>query len=323
VARRALESRARVKVAITGAAGYVGSLLVQAHAARGDSVHATARTADSMPALPGVTRYGADITSSGALPDAFFEGAQALYHCAAEIAREPLMQAVNVEATRSLLARARGRIGHWVQVSSLSVYGTPREGVVDETTPERPRSTYARTKLDADRLVAANADAFSHTIVRPSAVIGRGMRTRSIRALIEAVASGRFCFIGAPGAIGNYIQEENVVEALILCATHEQAKGRTYVVSQNCTIEAMVEAIRSETGSVHRLHRVPESIARIVAQLAAIVPAFPLTSARVDALTSRVGYSTAAIERELGYRHRRTIEDALRELVALSNARTA
>ncbi len=312
-----------MKVAITGAAGYVGSLLVHAHAGRGDSVHATARTADALPALPGVTRYSADITSSDALPDEFFEGAEVLYHCAAEIAREPLMQAVNVEATRSLLARARGRIGHWVQVSSLSVYGTPREGIVDEKTPERPRSTYARTKRDADRLVAASADAFSHAIVRPSAVIGRRMRTRSIRALIEAIARGRFCFIGAPGAIGNYIHEENVVEALILCATHEQAKGRTYVVSQNCTIEEMVEAIGSEIGSVRRPHRVPEIIARIVARLSAIAPAFPLTSARVDALTSRVEYSTAAIERDLGYRHRRTIEDALRELAALSKARTA
>jgi nucleoside-diphosphate-sugar epimerase len=172
-------------------------------------------------------------------------------------------------------------------------------------------------------MVAANADAFSHTIVRPSAVIGRGMRTRSIYALIEAIARGRFCFIGAPGAIGNYIHEENLTEALMLCATREQAKGRTYVVSQNCTIEAMVEAIRSATGSVHRLHRMPESIARIVAQIATIAPAFPLTSARVDALTSRVEYSTAAIERELGYRHRRTIEDALRELVALSKGVTA
>jgi nucleoside-diphosphate-sugar epimerase len=316
VARRALESRDRVKVAITGAAGYVGSLLVHAHAARGDSVHATGRSADSVPALPGVTRYGADIVSPGALPDEFFENTEVFYHCAAEVAREPLMRPVNVEATRHLLARARGRIGHWVQVSSLSVYGTPRAGVVDETTAAQPRSTYARTKHDADVLVAASAGAFSHTIVRPSAVIGRGVRTRSIHALIEAVARGRFCFIGARGAIGNYIHEENLVEALLLCATHEQARGRTYIVSQNCTIEDMIGTIASEIGSARRPHRLPEALARVLAQLATIVPAFPLTAARVDALTSRVEYRTDAIERDLGYRHRASLEDALRELAA-------
>jgi len=306
-----------VKVAITGAAGYVGSLLVRAHAARGDDVHATARDAKRIAAHAGVTRYEADLVASEALPNAFFEGADVLYHCAAEISREPAMRSINVDATLALLTRARGRIRHWVQVSSLSIYGTPRTGVVDERTPERPRSTYAQTKHEADRAVAAHAHAFSHTIVRPSAVIGPGMRTRSILALIEAVARGRFCFIGARGAIGNYIHEDNLVEALILCATRERAQGRAYIVSQNCTIEDMVGTIAAALGVAPTPPRIPESIARAASQVARIVPAFPLTPARVDALTSRVEYRSDAIARELGYTPRKTIEDGLREIVAL------
>ena len=48
------------------------------------------------------------------------------------------MRAVNVEATRAMLSAARGRVRHWVQVSSLSVYGNPRAGVVtEETMPVR------------------------------------------------------------------------------------------------------------------------------------------------------------------------------------------
>ena len=310
-----------MKVAITGAAGYVGSLLVRAHAERGDRVCATARNRTAIPALAGVEAYEADLTASESLPDAFFEGAEVLYHCAAEVAREPLMQAVNVDATRTLLTRARGRIKHWVQVSSLSVYGTPRVGVVDEATPARPRSAYARSKLEADALVAAESDAFSHTIVRPSAVIGRAMRTHSIHALVDAVARGRFRFIGARGAIGNYIHEDNLVEALLLCATRAEAKGRTYIVSQNCTIEDMVAAIASAVGA-KRPPRIPEGAARLAAMLGRIIPSFPLTPARVDALTSRVEYRTDAIERELGFRHRRSIEDALREIAALRSVDT-
>jgi len=307
-----------VKVAVTGAAGYVGSLLVRAHAARGDAVHAVARKAEGVPQLPGVTAYGADVTLPGAIPDAFFEDADVVYHCAAEIAREPLMRAVNVEATRALLARARGRIGHWVQLSSLSVYGTPRAGVIDEASPMRPRTLYARTKAEADELVAASArDLFSYTLVRPAAVIGPNMRAHFLYALIGAVAGGRFCFIGAPGAIGNYVHEENIVQALMLCATSSEAKGRAYSVSQNSPIEEMVATISEEVGGARQPLRIPEAPARFASQLARLVPAFPLTPARVDALTSRVEYRTDRIERELGFRHTRSIDDALRELAAL------
>lgn len=310
-----------MKVAITGAAGYVGSLLVRAHWIRGDSVHALARSAAAVPERPGVTRYGADLARPDAVPDAFLEQADVLYHCASEIADASLMQAVNVEAPRALLSRARGRVGRWVQVSSLSVYGTPRCGVIDEETPLSPRSAYARSKLEADELLVQYADAFSYAIVRPSAVIGPNMRNRSMHALVDAVARGRFCYIGPAGAIGNYVHEDNLVEALVLCASRDEARGRTYNVSQNLPIEAMIAAIASALGRTPPRLRIPEPLARLGAQLARLSPAFPLTPPRVDALTSRVSYPTDRIECELGYRHRKSVEDGLREVADLWKAR--
>lgn len=306
-----------MKVAVIGATGYVGKLLVQAHAARGDIVHALARAPSGVPALHGVTVHAADVTAAGAIPDAFFDDAQVVYHCAAEIANEARMRAVNVDATRALLQRARGKIGRWVQLSSLSVYGTPRTGVIDENSTARPRSLYAQTKLASDEaVVEAARDAFTYTLVRPAAVIGRHMRSGSMRALIEAVACGRFCFIGPRGAIGNFVHEINMVDALLLCATHDAAVDRTYNLSQNVTLEAMAAAIAEALGCRPPRARIPEALARLGAQVGRLAPAFPLTPARVDALTSRVEYRSTRIERELGYRTRATIEDALRDLVA-------
>jgi len=306
-----------VKVAIIGAAGYVGKLLVQAHVARGDTVHALARKPSGVPALAGVTVHAADVTVPAAIPDEFFDGAHVVYHCAAEISNEALMRAVNVEATRALLQRARGKIGRWVQLGSLSVYGTPRRGVIDEDSVPRPRSLYGQTKLESDAaVVEAARDAFSYTLLRPAAVIGRRMRSGSMRALIEAVARGRFCYIGSRGAIGNFVHEDNMVEALLLCATHEAAKDRTFNLSQNVTLEAMVAAIAQGLGRPAPRARIPETLARLAAQAGRLAPAFPLTPARVDALTSRVQYRSVRIERELEYRPRAAVEDALRDLVA-------
>jgi nucleoside-diphosphate-sugar epimerase len=322
-----------VKVAITGAAGYLGSLLVRAHAARGDEVNALARDDSGIEALPGVTRFGADLVRPADVPAAFFDNADVVYHCAAEIAREPLMQTVNVDATRALLEQARGRVGHWVQVSSLSVYGRHRHAVVTEDTAPNPGRLYAHTKLAGDALVEEKSGgAFSYTLARPAGVIGPSMRNRSMHALISAVDRGRFCYIGKPGAIANFIHERNIAEALVLCGTRAQAKGRTYNLSQNCTIEAMAGAIgaalHSKTGTDPHLHtaetavcprfvRIPEGPARLAARLGGFIPGFPLTTGRVDALTSRVEYPTTRIERELGFTHSSSIEDALRALVAL------
>jgi nucleoside-diphosphate-sugar epimerase len=322
-----------VKVAITGAAGYLGSLLVRAHAARGDHVNALARDAARIEAVPGVERFGADLVRPSDVPAAFFDNADVVYHCAAEIAREPLMQAVNVEATRALLDQARGRVGHWVQVSSLSVYGRHRHAVVTEETPPQPGRLYAHSKLAGDSLVEEkSAGAFSYTLARPAGVIGPLMRNRSIHALIAAIDRGRFCYIGKPGAIANFIHERNIAEALVLCGTRPEAKGRTYNLSQNCTIEAVAGAIGAaldskpgtdpdshgaEAGACRRFVRLPEAPARLAARLGGFIPGFPLTTGRVDALTSRVEYPTTRIERELGFTHSSSIEDALRALVAL------
>ena len=312
-----------MKVAITGAAGYVGGLLVREHVERGDAVHALARDADRIPALQGVVRYGNDLTRPEGIAEAFLQDADVVYHCAAEIVREPLMKAVNVEATRALLRRARGNVGHWVQVSSLSVYGTPRAGVITEESPLRPASAYAKSKLEADALVADLSErAYSYTIVRPSGVIGPHMRSRSIYGLIGAVDRGRFCFIGAPGAIGNFVHEQNVIDALVRCATRRESRGRTYNVAQNCSLEQMVGAIAAALGRTPPQARIPETFARIAAQLGRVVPGFPLTRSRVTALTSRVEYPSGRIEQELGFRHAKSISDALSELARLWMAST-
>lgn len=312
-----------MKVAITGASGYAGSLLAREHAARGDIVHALARNTAAVPAAPGIELFTGDVRRAAALPDTFFD-ADVFYHCAAEIADESLMQAVNVDATRALLDRARGRVRRWVQLGSLSVYGTPRAGVIDEESPVEPRSVYARSKLEADALVmAASWPGYTWTVLRPAAVIGPHMRSGSMRALIRAVASGRFRFIGAPGALSNCVHEADMIDALVLCATRSAAARRVYNLARNVPYERLVEAIAAANGFEAPRARIPESVARAVAHVGALLPGFPLTAARVDALTSRVEYRSDRIERELGFRHRRTIEDALRALSAPERATVA
>jgi nucleoside-diphosphate-sugar epimerase len=306
-----------MKVAITGGTGFIGRKLVLCHLARGDAVRVLSRRPPADSGLPAaVQHWQGDLVNSASLRP-FVDGADVLYHCAGEVRNEGLMEIVHGQGTHELIDAAAGRIGRWVQLSSVGAYGKQRSGVVTEESVLNPCGTYEVTKVKSDSLVAGGAanGAFDHVIVRPSNVYGTGMSNRSLFSLISVIRRGLFFFIGRAGASANYIHVDNVVDAIVLCATSEHAAGRVYNVSDHRSMEQFVAAIANGLGrDVPRL-RMPETPARLLAKLAGVVPGIPLTAARVDALTSRAVYPSTRIERELGYRHGVSMENGLLELV--------
>jgi nucleoside-diphosphate-sugar epimerase len=305
-------------VAITGASGFIGCQLVRLHLARGDRVRILTRQPQAAQSLGPVEVVLCDLAHPEVDALArFCDGADVIYHCAAQLGDPARMHGVNVLGTRRLLEFAQGRCNRWVQLSSVGVYGPAREGIVDESCPLAPQSEYEATKAEADRLVeqAAAAEAFSHTILRPSIVFGPNMPNRSLRQLVSAVARGMFFFIGPPGASANYIYVDNVVEALIACGTLPAARGRTYNLSDFRTMEEFVGAVAASIGKSVPHLRLPESPVRRLARTLGRLPGIPLTESRVDALTSRARYPSSRIERELGYVHRVSMEDGLQRLV--------
>jgi nucleoside-diphosphate-sugar epimerase len=307
-----------VIVAITGGTGFIGRQLVLRHLQRGDEVRVLTRRPPRECGLPdAVVRVPGDLTGDAGL-QAFVEGADVLYHCAGEIRDEARMQALHVEGTRRLIEAARQRVGRWVQLSSVGVYGQPRQGCITEGTPPDPQGVYETTKKQADDLVqaAGRAGAFEWTILRPSIVFGEGMPNQSLYQLIRVIDQGRFLFIGTPGASANYIPVENVIDALLLCAEHPAARARIFNLSDHATLEAFVGTIADALGKPRPRLRLPVSIARLLASAGtALTPRFPLTPSRVDAMTTRVCYPIDAIEAALGYTHKITLGAGITFLV--------
>ncbi|MBI4938465.1 MAG: NAD-dependent epimerase/dehydratase family protein [Nitrosomonadales bacterium] len=299
-------------VAITGGTGFIGRKLVLRHLERGDVVRVLSRQPPDTPAI----WHGGDLAAPGNLQP-FVDGADILYHCAAEIRDTGRMNAVHVKGTSRLIEAAAGRISRWIQLSSAGAYGKRHEGVITEETALNPCNTYERTKVLSDELVeaAASGGAFQHAILRPSNVYGAEMKTRSLFELIAMIRKGWFFFIGKPGASANYIHVNNVVEALVLCGSLPQAAGRTYNLSDYRTMEKFVAGIAGALDAPVPRMRVPEAPVYLLAKLAGNIPDIPLTESRVDALTSRSVYPVSRIERELGYRHIVTMEEGLTELV--------
>jgi GDP-4-dehydro-6-deoxy-D-mannose reductase len=167
--RSAIWQPAAMRVFVTGASGFVGRRLMRLFREAGHDAHGADREVD-------VTNLD---TIRGALER---HAPEAVVHLAAMSSvatswREPhLCYRLNFIGTRTLLAAAHSACpdARVLLIGSADEYAatTPATAPIDETTPLRPRSPYARTKAAAELLGAAAARrgqsvvrvrAFNHT----------------------------------------------------------------------------------------------------------------------------------------------------------------
>lgn len=306
-------------VAVTGGTGFIGRKLVMRHLELGDEVRVLSRRSLEISGLPGSVKwYSGDLSDNCDL-HSFVDKADVLYHCAGEIRDTARMEAVHVSGTDRLIKASAGRIGRWVQLSSVGAYGLlRRHGTVNEDTRLEPEGIYEVTKVQSDRLVddAAQLGAFEHVILRPSIVYGNEMTNRSLFSLIALINRGWFFFIGKPGASANYIHVDNVAEALYLCGTAAQANGQIYNLSDYRTLENFVAIISQALGRELPRLRIQEAPIRMLVRVLGWIPGIPLTESRINALTNFTVYDNSKIELGLGYRHVISMEDGLAQLVA-------
>ncbi len=303
-----------MKIGITGANGFIGSLLVKKHLEAGDEVHILSRKKPYSD--------NSVITHQGDLRDIeslklFLNHVDTLYHCAAEIKDDSKMREINVEGTRNLIEAAANKIKHWVHLSSVGVYGPISSGTISEDHPYNPINEYEITKLEGDLLVIEGAEKnnFSYTIIRPSIVFGEKMNNRSLFKLIEVINKGYYFFLGKKGASANYVSVENVIEALYLAGKNPKAVNKTYIISDWTTIEDFITTISNTLSKKSPKLRLPFEPILFLAKITSFIPKNPLTTSRLYALTNRTVYSTKKIEQELDYKAKNSLKTGIENLV--------
>lgn len=201
-----------MRVLVTGAAGFIGSTLVEALLDSGaDVVGVDAFTANYDPArkranLDGVrARHGfrgAEVDLRHAPLEPLLEGVTHVVHLAAlpgvraswgEAFREYAEH--NVLGTQRLLeaVRAAGRVERLVVASSSSVYGAPSRFPTPEDEPTRPLSPYGVTKVATESLLQSYRASFGVPAVALRYFTVYGPRQRpdmGIHRFFEAARSG-------------------------------------------------------------------------------------------------------------------------------------
>jgi len=176
----------RKRVVVTGGSGYIGSVLCQLLVEAGYQVRILDRFffGDTVPQSEHIEKIKVD---SRSLSIELLEGAYAVLDLAA-ISNDPAGELdpvktldINYRARRRLQELASdAKVERYVLASSCSVYGF-QEGILDETSPVNPLTTYAEANIRAEEsaldLLSKGTD-MSVTLFRQATMYGLSPRMR-------------------------------------------------------------------------------------------------------------------------------------------------
>jgi nucleoside-diphosphate-sugar epimerase len=242
-----------VKILITGSAGLVGKRTVELALARGFECIAQVRIANRASVIPTVAlMIGADTDWKEAL-----NGVDVVIHCAARVHQmneespvnaDQAYQEVNVNGTLNLARQAvSAGVKRFIFLSSIKVNGEfslPNRPFTPEISSV-PQDLYGRSKYEAELGLQAIAKEteLEVVIIRPPLVYGPRVRA-NFASMMKWVHRGIPLPFGAVDNQRSLVYLDNLVDLMLTCCTHPQAKDQILFVSDDCDLST-TELLRS------------------------------------------------------------------------------
>ena len=301
-----------MRYVVTGAAGFIGSHLVEALAAADHEVVAIDVFTDYYdPARKEENAAGLNVSRLDLAEDELdFGGADGVFH----LAGQPGVRSFgpvfadyvrrNVLATQRVLEAAAG--ARVVLASSSSVYGEAETYPTPEDTPPRPLSPYGITKLAAEHLARAYATSFGRdtVVLRYFTVYGPRQRPdMALERIVEALAAGTpFELYGDGSQSRSFTYVADAVAATI-AAMERAPAGATYNVGggEEATMRDAIALLERISGRELDLRAGPPAAGDV----------------------RRTSADVSRIRADLGWAPRVWLEDGLREQWSWASARVA
>jgi dihydroflavonol-4-reductase len=313
-------------IAVTGATGHIGSLLVNELILGGEKVRAIVPKFEDTTPLNGlnVEIIEGDVRKVDSIIKAL-EYCDVVYHLAGivtiEQGKSDLLHQVNVVGTRNVVdACLRNHVRRLIYTSSVHAIHEPPHGtVIDETLPYAPDKVlgdYAKSKARASLEVLKGVRrGLDVVIVCPTGVIGpNDYRPSEMGELVINVIRGKLK--GYLDGAYDFVDVRDVVRGLIL-ACEKGRSGESYILSgEQITIRDLFLIVEEITGAKAPSFKVPGWLARTAGKITPLYYRLTkkralFTSYSVEVLSSNSVVSSKKARCELGYHSR-----PLRESVA-------
>lgn len=264
------------RVLVTGSTGFLGRHLLDHLAARGYAAVCLIRPATDARVLVGrpVVRAAADYDDADSL-DRALAGVRCVFHLGAVLdgRDERALFRANVEATQLLAAAClrSERPPRFVFASSISAAGPSSDGRrMRETDPCAPVTAYGRTKLLAERALAALRPQLPLVVLRFPNLLGEGQR--QLGTTMSLVRRHIVPVPGSPRTRTSICFAPDAARALVLAAERSPCQGEVYYATDGgaYTWQDLVEPLVRElvSGPVLRLR------APVLAGIAALIQAW-------------------------------------------------
>ena len=309
-----------IRVAVTGAGGFLGRALVPV--LRDDPAVSSVLAVDLRPApIEGVEWSRTDVRDPSLAQ--LISGVDVAVHLAFVVLGDlRKADSINVDGSTNVFeAAARAGCRRLVFASSVAAYGHGLLGrLLTEDDPIQPIAsfTYSRTKGAAERAldrVAAANPAMETVRIRPAIILGRGMTHQLVR---EATRRRTLARPGRRSGAMQFVHLDDVVEAFRL-ATLGRATGAFNVgASDPITYRDLADLAGA------RLVTLPWSVAWMGAGIAARVrPTLGLDAGWVRIAMRPPLVSSDRAERELGWRATRSGRETVSEFFETARADAA
>jgi nucleoside-diphosphate-sugar epimerase len=299
-------------VAISGAAGFLGSHLVRGFDGRG------ARVLPLVRVIEGWSAAGSRVLDEACADPSALEGVDVFVHAAGVRSHgvdASASRSSNVDGVeRAMRACAAAGVRRFIFVSCVDVYGFPARLPVVETDPFAPRTAYAGMKVEAEMRArrAARELSLGLTIVRPAITYGPGDRHGMLSKMAAMIRSSTYRVVGQGDNVLHHAHVDDVVEGIWLAATRNEVAGEDFILAgpETITLARLSTLVAQAMGRALPRRHVPVAVARAVATAVDAAEQYgvaftkrepPIDHEKLDAMTLSVRFDISKAQCQLGF----------------------